>query len=339
MRRFTSLLLFVLTLMMTLPASAQESLDLTVGGVGLSIGDSEEVVGLRLNFRDQRMKKVTGVNATIWMPHKDRGGNVHGVALGLPATGVDNLYGVGYGMLGVGAKNDLHGLAFGGLGAGAGRDLVGFGSGGLGIGAGRDLKGIMFGGLGAGAGRDVTGLVVGGLGVGAGNDVKGIMLGGLGAGAGRDLKGIVLAGVGAGAGRDITGIAIGGVGAGAGRDFVGVSMSAIASGAGQRLVGLHIAGVAIGAPTVRGIILSGVAAGGVDVHALSFAPAYFNVRDGGVMRGLSISSFNRIQGEQKGITIGIVNYARKLSGFQIGLINIAKNKSKFSVMPLVNFAK
>lgn len=235
--------------MMTLPATAQESLDLTVGGVGLSIGDSEEVVGLRLNFRDQRMKKVTGVNATIWMPHKDRGGNVHGLALGLPATGVDNLYGVGYGILGVGAKNDLHGLAFGGLGAGAG--------------------------------RDVTGLAVGGLGVGAGNDVKGIVLAGLGAGAGRDLKGIVLAGVGAGAGRDITGIAIGGIGAGAGRDFVGVSLSAVGTGAGQRLVGLHIAGVGVGAPTVRGIMISGVAAGGVDVHALSFAPAYFNVRDGG----------------------------------------------------------
>lgn len=57
------------------------------------------------------------------------------------------------------------------------------------------------------------------------------------------------------------------------------------------------------------------------------------------MRGLSISSFNRIQGEQKGITIGLLNYARKLSGLQIGLINIAKNKSRFSVMPLVNYAK
>jgi hypothetical protein len=204
-------------LALSLPASAQNSLDLTVDGVGLSIGDSREITGIRLNFRDRAMRSVTGINATIWMPYKDHGGDVRGLALG-------------------------------------------FAAGGLGVGAGRDVRGVAFGGLGAGAGRDLKGIVVSGLGAGAGRDIKGIALG-------------------------------------------------------------------------------GIAAGGRDVYALSLAPAYFTIEPGGEMRGLSISAFNRIRGEQKGITIGILNYARKLSGFQFGLINIAQNKSRFKIMPFVNHAR
>lgn len=328
-------------------AQAQNSVDLTVNGVGLSVGDSESVTGVRLNYRDSRMKRVNGINATIWFPYDHnesnldgfRGGDVHGLALGIPATGVDNLYGMGYGILGVGANKDIKGIAVGGLGAGAGRDVRGIALGGLGVGAGRDVVGLSMGGLGAGAGRDFKGIAFGGLGVGAGNDVVGVMVGGLGAGAGQDLKGIVVAGIGAGAGRDIVGIVFSGVGGGAGRHFTGASFSGVGTGAGGTLKGIHMAGVAVGASTVRGIMLSGVAAGGEDVYALSVAPAYFNIVPGGVMRGLSVSAFNRIQGEQKGITIGIVNYARTLSGLQLGLINIAKNKDRMSVMPIFNYAK
>ena len=335
MRFFTFLLLFCLAY----TTNAQNSLDLTINGVGLSIGDSEEVTGIRLNYRDRAMRRVTGINATIWTPYNNFGGDVHGLALGLPLTGADNLYGVGYGILGVGANKNLEGVAFGGLGAGAGRDVIGIAVGGLGVGAGRDVQGIAMGGLGAGAGRHFKGIAIGGLGVGAGSDAVGLLMGGLGAGAGRDVKGIVIAGIGAGAGRDIVGLAIGGIGAGAGRNFTGISFSGIATGAGGTLKGLHMAGIAVGASTVRGIMLSGLTAGGMDVHALSIAPAYFTVPPGGEMRGLSISSFNRIQGEQKGITIGIVNYARHLSGYQIGLINIADNKERFRIMPIFNHSR
>jgi hypothetical protein len=320
-------------------SQAQNSLDLTLGGVGLSIGDSKEVTGVRLNYRDRSMKRVTGINATIWMPYKNHGGDVTGIALGLPATGADNIKGIGYGILGVGANEDISGIAIGGLGAGAGRDMVGISVGGLGVGSGRDMKGLSFGGLGAGAGRDFVGIAAGGLGVGSGNDARGILMAGLGAGAGRDAIGIIASGIGAGAGRDIKGIAVSGVATGAGRNFTGISVSGVATGAGSTLKGLHIAGIGVGAPTVRGVMISGLAAGGQDVHAFSVAPAYFVVEQGGVMRGLSISSFNRIRGEQKGITIGIVNYARKLSGYQIGLINIANNKKRMKVLPFFNHAR
>jgi len=56
----------VLGLLLVLPSKVgAQSLDLTVNNVGLSIGDSEEVTGVRLNFRDRNLRRVTGLNATI----------------------------------------------------------------------------------------------------------------------------------------------------------------------------------------------------------------------------------------------------------------------------------
>ncbi|GMQ80774.1 MAG: hypothetical protein BMS9Abin05_0203 [Rhodothermia bacterium] len=166
-----------------------QSLDLAVDNVGISFGDSEEFTGLRFNYRDRCLRKMTGINATIWTPYEPARGGVTGLALGLPTTGAKNIEGLGLGILGVGAEESLTGIMIGGLGAGAGRDIVGVAIGGLGGGSGRDATGIMIGGLGAGAGRNMEGIGIGGLGVGAGNDVRGVFIGGLGAGAGRDATG------------------------------------------------------------------------------------------------------------------------------------------------------
>ncbi|MGB1048441.1 MAG: hypothetical protein ACPG3U_02010 [Rhodothermales bacterium] len=115
----------VLGLLLVLPSKVgAQSLDLTVNNVGLSIGDSEEVTGVRLNFRDRNLRRVTGLNATIWTPHNEHGGDVTGIALGLPATGGDNISGIAFGILGVGANETMTGIAFGGLGVGAGRDVI-----------------------------------------------------------------------------------------------------------------------------------------------------------------------------------------------------------------------
>ena len=80
-------------------AAQQRSLDLTVDDVGLSIGDSREVTGVRLNFRDTRLRRVTGINATIWMPDGGPMGRVNGIALGLPITGARDVSGIGAGVL------------------------------------------------------------------------------------------------------------------------------------------------------------------------------------------------------------------------------------------------
>lgn len=49
-----------------------------------------------------------------------------------------------------------------------------------------------------------------------------------------------------------------------------------------------------------------------------------------------MSAFNHVRGEQRGLAIGVVNYARSLHGVQIGPLNWADNSSLLKLMPLVN---
>ncbi|MEO5816154.1 MAG: hypothetical protein ABIT20_12830 [Gemmatimonadaceae bacterium] len=303
-RRATLAALFVLGLPAT--GSAQ-GLDLTINHVGLAIGDVPEVTGLRLNYRDRNLRRVDGVNVTIWTPYNDDNmrGVVRGVALGLPMTGARDIDGIALGLFGVGAQNRLRGIGFAPIG----------------LGAGGSLEGIMVGGIGAGTGGTITGIGVGGIGLGSAGKMKGLFVGGVGVGSGEDIEGIV----------------IGGVGVGAGRDLTGISIAGIAAGAGGTLTGLTVAGVATGAPRLRGVALSAIAVGGQDVKGLVFAGAWMRIENG-QFSGVSVSSFNQVKGVQHGLAIGIVNFAEELHGVQVGLINIARNNpSGARVLPLLNW--
>jgi len=334
-----------------------QSLDLMVNNTGLSIGDSRLVRGIRLNYRDDRMERVTGINATIWAPYPPARGTVRGLALGVPVTGARYIEGLGIGIGGVGADETFAGLGIGGFGVGAGGDAKGILIGGFGVGAGGNVTGFTFGGFGAGAGGSVTGITIGGFGAGAGGNVTGLTLGGFGAGAGGNIKGVQaglfgvgaggdvtglsIGGFGAGAGGDVKGITIGGFGAGAGGDITGLAIGGFGAGAGGTLRGVAIGGFGAGAPTIRAIIVGLIAAGGHDVKGGVLAPVYFKVTDdrgeGGIMRGISISSFNRINGEQYGLSIGLLNYAWELNGWQLGVLNYAANNpTGLRLLPLFN---
>jgi hypothetical protein len=53
--------------------------------------------------------------------------------------------------------------------------------------------------------------------------------------------------------------------------------------------------------------------------------------------GASISIYNKVVGSQRGLTIGLLNYASELHGVQLGVINIAGNNRGFGhVLPVVN---
>lgn len=332
------------------------SLDLTVRNYGISIGNAPVVNGLRMNFRDDGLRRVNGINLTLWLPHDPATGTVNGLALGLPATGGGSLNGVSVGMLGLqangsmrgiaagglglGAGEDVRGAALGGLGVGAGDTFWGIGVGGVGVGAGRDVRGIAVGGLGVGAGERLDGIAIGGLGVGAGSRLAGVAIGGLGVGAGESLSGVAVGGIGVGAGEHVRGLVAGGLGVGAGGDLVGVGLAPIGIGAGkdvtgltvtglgvgagERLRGVHVAGVGIAAPTVSGLMVA-AAIGGEQITGGMVAPAYFRIESGGRFTGVSISAFNHIRGTQRGLTIGIFNYTRFLRGVQIGVLNYALN--------------
>ena len=319
-----------------------QSLDLMVNNTGLSIGDSRVVRGIRLNFRDRRMERVTGINATIWYPYDDaRGGVVKGLALGLPVTGADRIQGLGVGVFGVGADRSFTGLGIGGFGVGTGGDAKGILLGGFGVGAGGDVTGLTFGGFGAGAGGDVMGITLGGFGAGAGGNVTGLQAGLFGVGAGGNVTGISIGGFGAGAGGDITGLTIGGFGAGAGGDITGITVGGFGAGAGGTIRGLTIGGFGAGAPKVRGIVL-GLMSGGHDVKGGIVAPLYFKIvsEDDGPMgrvSGVTLSAFNHVKGEQFGLSIGLLNYAWEVNGLQIGVLNyVDSNRGWKKLLPVMN---
>lgn len=323
-------------------ALSAQSLDLMIDNTGLSIGDSRIVRGLRLNFRDRNMELVDGINATIWSPYEDaRGGDVNGIALGVPLTGADRIRGLGLGIFGVAAEDEFSGIGVGGFGVGAGGNASGVLIGGFGVGAGGSVRGLTIGGFGAGAGGSVTGITIGGFGAGAGGSVSGLQIGGFGVGSGGDVRGISIGGFGAGAGGDITGLTIGGFGAGAGGDVSGITLAGIAAGSGGTLRGFTLAGAVAGAPSVRGIVVSSVV-GGHDIHAGVVAPFYFRLEsdeeaDLGVFRGVSVSAVNHMKGEQRGLTIGLFNYTWELRGVQLGLINCAESNRGLKCLPLLNW--
>src|SRR3712207_288344 len=91
----------------------------------ICIGDCRRVVGLRLNFRDARLERVDGINATIWTPYEPMRGVVNGVALGLPATAAGEINGLALGVFGVGAADHIRGIGIAPVGLGAGDELEG----------------------------------------------------------------------------------------------------------------------------------------------------------------------------------------------------------------------
>lgn len=301
----------------------------------LSIGNYPNVNGLRLNYRDSDLGVVNGANVTLWTPYEPMSGRVNGLALGLPATGAEDINGFAVGVFGIGAAHDITGLTLGGLGAGAGGKVKGIGFGGLGLGAGGSLEGIMIGGIGVGGGGNAKGLVAGGIGAGVGGDMDGIAFGGIGVGAGGRMTGLGIGGIGVGAGGSVQGVMVGGVGVGAGGRIDGIAVGGVGVGAGDRIHGIAIAGVGVGSPRLEG----GFAAlfvGAKDAHAVVIAPAQFRIEEGR-FDGVSIATSNYIKGSQHGLTIGIVNYARRLNGVQVGIINIVADATGYPILPLFNW--
>jgi hypothetical protein len=318
-----------------MPASGQ-GIKLAVGDVGLGIGDVRRLDGIRLNFRDDRLERVRGLNVTIWSPYEGADGVVQGIAVGLPLTGASEMSGLALGA-GAGVERAFSGIAVTGIGFGAGDGITGVAVGGVGVGTGGSVKGLAIGGVGVGAGGDISGILIGGVGAGAGGNLKGIAIGGVGLGASGDLTGVAVGGVGVGAGGNVRGLLVGGVGVGAGGNVTGVTIGGVGVGAGGELKGVALGGIGVGAPRITGLAIGGFGAGGEEVRGLVIAPAWFRVEETGFVRGVSVSAFNDVRGAQYGVSIGLLNIADELHGLQVGLLNIARNKDSFSVLPILNY--
>ncbi len=327
-------LLFLLLILIVCEDTLAQSLDFTVKGYGLSIGNSVNVNGIRINLRDTRLEKVNGLNVTFWKPKEPAAGTVNGLSVGI-LPGAEHLNGLSLG-IGIEGGRTISGIAVGVLGLGAGERISGLAIGGLGLGAGGNIEGIAIGGLGLGSGGSLTGIMLGGLGVGSGNDIKGLAFSGIGVGSGKNMQGIAVGGIGVGAGESLTGFSAALIGVGAGRDLTGWTVAGIGIGAGRTITGVSIAGIGIGAHTYRGVAIAATI-GSLDFTGLAIAPAYFRIQPEGTFTGLSISAFNHIRGNQHGLTIGIFNFANRLSGLQLGVLNYNKSNPKWlRLLPLFN---
>jgi hypothetical protein len=323
---------------------------------GISFGNSREFTGLRFNVIERNIQRIDGVNVSAWHGGDfDRAtGKIRGLGIGLPlASGTAYRSGVSIGLFGVAASKDMRGINLGGLAVGSGNDLVGVNLGGLAVGSGNDLVGINLAGLAVGsgatvkglnaallavgAGEDAWGINLAGLAVGSGDDLWGLSVGGLAVGAGRDVSGISLALFAVGSGKNMTGLSVAGLAVGSGKTLKGASLAGLAVGCGKELTGISVAILAVGAPSVKGG-QAALVVGGEDVKGFTLAPAYMAVKGAdGRMVGLSISAFNHIRGEQRGVTIGILNFAEEISGFQLGLLNhVGSNPKGLRWLPLFN---
>jgi hypothetical protein len=334
-------------------SNAQAQLNLGVDGVGLSIGNSQDWRGVRLNYRDSGIQDIRGINVTVLAPKDPASGSIRGAAIGLLSTGAREIHGLGIGLVGIAATDNLSGAMIGGLGAGAGGNISGLVFGGLGAGAGGDITGIAFGGFGLGAGGDIKGLSIGGFGLGAGGNITGISIGGFGLAAGEDLSGASAAIFGMGAGGDMTGFGLAGFGLGAGGSIKGIHFAGFGMGAGDDITGIHIAGFGLGAGgTIKGASaaffgigadrLEGLNLAGTlrarQMVGIAIAPAYLRVNADGNFHGLGVSAYNEIRGHTTGLTIGLVNYTRTLNGVQLGLVNVvSENPRHRQVLPVVNW--
>jgi hypothetical protein len=239
-------------------------------------------------------------------------------------------------MVGSGAMsgNNTIGLGVGAIGVGAGGEFTGIGVGGLAVSGGEALEGLMIGGLGILSGDRVDGIAIGGGGIGTGGRLRGLAIGGLGIGSGEAIRGIALGGLGVGTGGDLSGVALALLGVGGGGNVSGFTAGGIGVGAGRHMRGLHVGGVGITASQFSGVAVGSIvssrrAAGWV------IAPLYSRSKER--FAGVSASLFNHVQGEQRGVTIGLLNIARTLHGVQFGALNYAGNNPLLlRVLPLIN---
>ncbi|MBI3620746.1 MAG: hypothetical protein HY208_00960 [Nitrospirae bacterium] len=140
---------------------ASASLDLAIGGYGLSFGNSAQMNGIRFNVMDQHVEQINGFNfSLVSLLHEEQIQRLNGVSLGL-MTGIRRFNGVAIGGLQV--LDEAHGLALGGLTSGG--DMTGVFVNVWGMRPWGHVTGIVLSGIQSNADIDatLTGLIISGL--------------------------------------------------------------------------------------------------------------------------------------------------------------------------------
>lgn len=162
--------------------SAQETLsngnaiNLPFRKYGISIGNSYEFNGLRVNYADDNVRQINGVNMTLWVKKfKSLNTVVNGVSIGgFPISG--KMQPINLGIVGVGS-NQANGITIGGIVVGSGGNINGISFSGLvtmADGSDSKISGVALSGIGIGARRQINGIAIGGVAVGTDGDINGL---------------------------------------------------------------------------------------------------------------------------------------------------------------------
>lgn len=331
---------------------AHHSLDVPARGYGLSIGNSARHTGVRINAVDRCVDRVTGVNLTLWRPRANPDFVMNGVAVGLLAPAVRDLNGIGVGGLAVVADGDVNGIAGAGLAVVAEGSIRGVAVGGLAAVAQDRLDGIAVGGLAAVGDRGINGIALGGLAAIGEGQVNGLLSGGLAAITDGGLTGIGIGGLanivdgpmrGIGVGGlaaivdgPATGLNVGGLGSVVDGPVRGITLGGLGVVVDGSMDGIQAGGLGVVVDgRARGLTVGGLGIVAEEVAGISLAAVRTRVE---AMNGVGVAGWNDVRGPQRGLTIGIYNYARTLSGVQIGLINhVRDNPPGRRILPIINW--
>ena len=341
------------------------SIDLGYANWGLSLGNSPTWTGIRINFRDDRIDEINGLNVTLWAPGKVKGSEVNGIAIGLYGPAAENLTGISVGgianstegdQIGIHAAGianvatgDMLGVQVGGLATIADGDMVGLGASLIATVATDDMLGIHLGGLTTFSSGNMTGIHAGGLATVATGDMLGLNSALLFTVAmtGR-LRGINLGGLAAISGKGICGISGALAGVVSGGDICGLTLAGLTVEAGEEGDAAALVREGIGGdekaaepPLQRESSLNGIAAtlGRVKAHEINALTVAGLMNHAKRHNGFSVGVYNRVEEVQKGVTIGVFNSAETMDkfGFQLGLLNhVPTNPSWARWLPLFN---
>jgi len=159
-------------------SSNGKALNFPANKYGISIGNSYEFTGIRMNFADENVKKINGLNVTLWFTAKNQNAVVNGISIGvIPTTG--SMQYINLGLLGVGTARNLNGVSISGMIIGSGGHINGL-----------SISGIMTRAAGSQEGEGIiSGIAISGIGVFA-NVINGLAIGGLAVGSDGDINGV-----------------------------------------------------------------------------------------------------------------------------------------------------
>lgn len=163
---------------------------------GICIGNSYEFNGIRINFADENVKIINGLNITFgFRKFKNENAVVNGISIGvMPVAGA--MQPMNIGLIGVGtAKNNLNGFSIGGILVGSGGNINGLCLSGLATmadGDNSEISGLVISGIGIGVHKAINGLAFGGFAVGTDGNINGIASSLTYISAGNNFKGLAV---------------------------------------------------------------------------------------------------------------------------------------------------